>query len=187
MRIACEVSFCQERFELARTANARETNRRMSSYTYHRAQYARFVDTFRQRYLDQETGEMPIFAYYGTNRSVISAPTAMPEDGHYDHLPALERSCDNSADFKRFFAWYRDQESKGAIALRDALIRSKAENGNHDASVTLGDLSNSNVTWGDLSKLSGSIELEGVRRVVASMIEGVTQLYVRRDPVLASG
>ena len=93
-----------ERFELTRTATAREANRRASSYACDRKQYARFVESFTRRYLDGESKEMPIFAYYGTNRSVVSVPSTMPEDVHYDQLSALERACDNAADFKRFLS-----------------------------------------------------------------------------------
>lgn len=191
-RIAYDVTLENECFGLSRTVTTPKANRRTSSYAYDKDQYGKFVSYFRRRFLDGDRGAMPIFVYYGTNRSVLSAPTNLPEDAHYDQLSALERACDNAADFKRFFSWYRDQESKGTTALRDALVKGMVEGDLANRNVTWGDLAerftwgdltSSDVTWADLAAASGSVELESVRRVVSSMVEGVTQLYVRRDPV----
>lgn len=64
--------------------------------------YSTYTDDFEQFYLQDEMTNMPIFAYYGTNRSVLDIPDRIRTKHDFDKLSALERAIENKLDFRTF-------------------------------------------------------------------------------------
>ena len=113
----CEIKMDDVLYTLGRQRKALEANRRRGAQSFFSVPYAAFTDTFRNAYLKDNAGTMPIFAHYGVNRSVTSVTMKSVKEGHADKLAALERAADNQANFQKFFEWYREQEADEAIAL----------------------------------------------------------------------
>lgn len=102
-----------------------------------------------------ETGNnLPIFVNYGTNRSVLQIPLRIRQKHDFNQYASLERAVENYIDFKTFFEWFRNQED-----IENEYIRDHGDNKYRDKS------------------------LECVRRAVESMLDQVTGLRIRRNPI----
>ncbi|MDE6015885.1 MAG: AAA family ATPase [Acetatifactor sp.] len=141
-------------YPLLRWHGRAKKNQRKGMISYHSGYYAKFTENFEQLFLQDETANMPIFAYYGTNRSVLDIPDRIRTKHDFDKLSALERAMENKLDFRTFFEWYRDREANEVIEAResDALIY-------HDPL------------------------LKCVRTAIEAMMGSVTNLRIRRNPV----
>lgn len=97
---------------------------------------------------------LPIFVNYGTNRSVLQIPLRIRQKHEFNQYTALERAVENYIDFKTFFEWFRNQED-----IENEYIRDHGDNHYRDKS------------------------LECVRHAVESMLDQVTGLRIRRNPI----
>lgn len=97
---------------------------------------------------------LPIFVNYGTNRSVLQIPLRIRQKHEFTQYTALERAVENSIDFKTFFEWFRNQED-----IENEYIRDHGDNKYRDPF------------------------LECVRHAVESMLDQVTGLRIKRNPV----
>ena len=82
------------------------------------ATYEAFIAHFSKNYLD-ESGNMPLFANYGTNRSVTTFQVAVDPNFTTQKLHALDNCLDNELNYTMFFEWYcnmehREQQQKKA-------------------------------------------------------------------------
>lgn len=141
-------------YPLLRFYRRAKKNHRKSMISYHSGYYAKFTENFEQLFLQDETANMPIFAYYGTNRSVLDIPDRIRTKHDFDKLSALERAMENKLDFRTFFEWYRDREANEVIEARES-----------DA-----------LTYHDPL-------LKCVRTAIEAMMGSVTNLRIRRNPV----
>lgn len=97
---------------------------------------------------------LPIFVNYGTNRSVLQIPLRIRQKHEFTQYTALERAVENSIDFKTFFEWFRNQED-----IENEYIRDHGDNKYRDKS------------------------LECVRRAVEAMLDQVSDLRIKRNPI----
>ena len=117
--------------------------------------YDGFIGAFVSAYLSgQEDYNMPVFVTYGTNRSVLDIPLRIRNRHEFSQVAALERASESSLDFRTFFEWFRNQE--------DLENEIKTESRNLD--------------YEDLS-------LKCVRKAVCAMLNGVSDLRVKRSPL----
>lgn len=149
--------FCMEnkKYNLSRGYRKTIYNERLSQITYDKKEYESFVNDFRKDFLEKNDN-MPVYVFYSTNRSVLGIYEKF-KDQHYDMVSALDRVMSNSVDFKKFFEWYRDRESKETIDIRESID-------NH-------------------LPIEQDSMLKNVRFAIESVIENVSDLRIRRDPV----
>ena len=56
---------------------------------------------------------LPVLAYYGVGRSVVDVPRRIRTRHNYTRFDAYEGALsDGSADFRRFFEWFREREDE---------------------------------------------------------------------------
>lgn len=122
--------------------------------TYSRKEYERFVKDFVELYLRDDETDMPIYVSYGTNRSVLDIPLRIRTKHQFSKVAALEHATDNKLDFRTFFEWFRNQED-----IENEHIRESGDTNYHDRC------------------------LESVRTAVQSMLDGFTDLRVKRNPL----
>lgn len=141
-------------YPLLRSHKKVKKNQRKNVLSYHSGYYASFTEKFEELFLQNEMTNMPIYAHYGTNRSVLDIPDRIRKKHDFDKLSALERAIENELDFRTFFEWYRDQEANEVIEARER---------------------------GDLAYVDPL--LKSVRYAVEAMLGNVTDLRVKRNPV----
>ncbi|WP_288367813.1 AAA family ATPase [uncultured Alcanivorax sp.] len=103
---------------------------------------------------------IPLFAYYPVNRSVLDIPLRIREKHQFGLLSAYEESLTSGANFRTFFEWFRERE----------------------------DLENENRKYvDDLIKPDDfefpDSQLTAVRRALESFMPDFTGLTVRRNPL----
>ncbi len=143
-----------QRYPLLRKYERKKRNQRKNVSTYHNRYYAEFTEMFQKNFVETESSNMPVFVYYGTNRSVLDIPDRIWKKHDFDKLSALERSIENDLDFRTFFEWYRDREANEVIEAR--------EQGNPMYTDPL---------------------LKCVRSAIEAMIGNVKDLRIKRNPV----
>lgn len=68
-----------------------------------------------------EHANIPLIAFYSTNRSVISVPLKVKKQHKFDRIASLENSLlgkREESDFKLFFEWFRNREDEENEAFR---------------------------------------------------------------------
>ncbi len=141
-------------YSLLRIHERSKKNQRKGLLSYHSGKYAKFTEDFEHSFLQDETTNMPIFAYYGTNRSVLDIPDRIRTKHDFDKLSALERAIENKLDFRTFFEWYREREAHEVIETRES---------------------------NDLNYYDPLLKC--VRNAIEAMIGNVTNLRIKRNPV----
>lgn len=141
-------------YPLLRSYTRKKKNQRKSIPTYHSDYYTKFTKTFEQTFVEAESANMPIFVYYGTNRSVLDIPNRIRKKHDFDKLSALERCIENELDFRMFFEWYQDREANEVIEAREQ---------------------------GDF--MYNDPMLKCVRSAIEAMIGNVANLRVKRNPI----
>lgn len=61
---------------------------------------------------DSDSGSVPVFANYGTNRLVLDIPLRIRTRHEFDIYSAYEKAIETRIDFRTFFEWYRNQEDE---------------------------------------------------------------------------
>lgn len=151
-----EFSLNETTFTLKRSYKKTQENKRISQKTYDQKKCDDFVNAFQSLYLNGDSNAMPIYTFYGTNRSVINIPEKYNES-KTDMISALDRAIDSSVDFKNFFEWYRDCETKETIAMREAMDNN--------------------------APIIPNPALNNVRYAIEAMIENVSDLRIKHDPI----
>ena len=141
-------------YSLQRFHERSKKNQRKSAISYHSGYYAEYTGNFEQLFLQDEATNMPIFVYYGTNRSVLDIPDRIRTKHDFDKLSALERAMENKLDFRTFFEWYRDREANEVIEARES----------------------DTLTYHDPL-------LKCVRSAIEAMMGNVSNLRIKRNPV----
>lgn len=62
---------------------------------------------------------LPLFAYYPVNRTVLDIPLRIREKHRFDLLSAYDESLTSGANFRTFFEWFREREDLENEARRD--------------------------------------------------------------------
>lgn len=143
----------QELYTIHRTYTKPRAGKNAST-VYSKKEYDHLVDAFVNTYLSDDTTNMPIFASYGTNRSVLDIPLRIRQKHQFSKEAALEHATDNKLDFKLFFEWFRNQED-----YENEHIRETGDREYQDRC------------------------LKCVRIAVESMMDGFTDLRVKRNPL----
>ncbi len=121
---------------------------------------ARMVDYFQEEYLFDENNnqsdsvDMPVFLYYGTNRTVLDIPLRIKKTHTFSKRDAIARALENYLDFRTFFEWYRNQED-------------------YEQEVKI---ERQDFTYED--KL-----LRSVRKAILAMLDDISDLKVKRAPL----
>jgi len=115
-----------------------------------------------QRQITEHQGQinLPLFVYYSVNRAVVDIPLKIKTKHQFDSLSAYENALTSGADFRTFFAWFRERE----------------------------DLENENRKYQyDPIKPEGFCfpdpQLEAVRETIERFLPDFTNLIVRRNPL----
>lgn len=118
--------------------------------------YEHAVDVYVNAYSEQgQLRNLPVIISYGTNRSVLDIPLRIRKGhGSLSQMTALEHALENRVDFGAFFEWFRNQE--------DTENEEKA--------------SRRDLDYEDMS-------LRCVRKAIEAMLEDVSDLRVKRNPL----
>ena len=103
---------------------------------------------------EDEKKPVPIFAYYGTDRSVLDIPQRVRQKHSFSKWTALERAAENALDFRTFFEWFREQDEIESKQIKER---------------------------NDLSYRDPS--LQQVKRAVAAMLDTVSDIKIELRPV----
>lgn len=108
---------------------------------------------FHEKYLKDETQNMPIFVNYGVNRTVVNVPVRVSNKHIFNKESAFEKSIENLIDFRTFFEWFRNQEDiENEIKIRI-----------------------------DENYIDRS--LESVRKAILNMMDGFSNIRIERNPL----
>ena len=115
----------------------------------------KLYDSFIDAYLNKyKETNIPIMVNYGTNRSVIDVPLRIRKKHQFDKWSSLENALENTLDFRTFFEWIRNREDLELETMAD-----KRDFNYRD------------------------IQLECVRKALLGMLDGFSDLKVRRNPL----
>ncbi len=109
----------------------------------------------------QEQTNLPLFAYYPVNRSVLDIPLRIKEKHTFNLLAAYDDALTSGANFRTFFEWFRERE----------------------------DIENENRKYHQPSLFNQpdtpfpDPQLEAVRTAITHLIPEFTDLSVRRNPL----
>lgn len=104
---------------------------------------------------------LPVFAYYSTQRAVIDIPLRIRKKQEFQLLEVYESSLGSGANFRSFFEWFRNRED-----FENEQKVQQLEKGNTDT-----------------SSLTQDRQLKAVRQAIEVFMPGFTQLKVRRNPL----
>ena len=91
-------------------AYSRRMERKTKKRTHNLKQLEQFATYFRNNFLIEDN-DMPIYANYGTHRTVHVVPIRrIREKNDFDKTSAFSKAIVNTIDFKTFFEWYRDRQ-----------------------------------------------------------------------------
>lgn len=152
--LSAKIDMNQTEFALSRHYRKKETPVGKNQSGYDKKEYSSFCDAFLNFLQEDNSGNMPIFVNYGTNRSVLDIPLRIRSKHEFDQLSALERAIENELDFRTFFEWFRNQED--------------IEN---ETIIETGDSSYKDV------------RLTCVRTAIEAMLGNVSDLRVKRNPL----
>lgn len=103
---------------------------------------------------------VPVLVYYPVNRAVLDIPLRIRERHQDDLLSVYDEALTSGANFRRFFEWFRNRED--------------IENENYRLYGPKSDHSDTDYP---------EKQLEAVRRALAKILPGYTDLRVRRSPL----
>lgn len=109
----------------------------------------------------QGQANLPLFAYYPVNRTVLDIPLRIRRKHSFDLLSAYEEALTSGANFRTFFEWFREREDLENEARRDQQTLFA------DSSTT---------------KFPDP-QLEAVRKALAQFMPDFKNLTVRRNPL----
>lgn len=98
--------------------------------------------------------DLSIMVFYGTNRSVLNVPLQTRRKHVFDKWSAFDNALENTLDFRAFFEWIRNRE--------DYELERKVDKQDFSYKDPL---------------------LECIRKALPAMLDGFTDLRVRRNPL----
>ncbi len=101
----------------------------------------------------EQENGMPIFVNYGVNRTVMDIPLRIRNTHMFDKESAFEKAIESKIDFRTFFEWFRYQE--------DLENQIRVRENPHYIDVSL----------------------ESVKEAVYTMLDGVSNLRIERNPL----
>jgi predicted ATP-binding protein involved in virulence len=114
-----------------------------------------YTESIRTRIFEtEEQCSIPLFVYYGTNRSVLDIPLKIRKKHNFSLLEAYDEALVGSANFRHFFEWFRNRED----------LENEMKKENHDFSYS-------------------DIQLTAIRTAIESVISDFSDLSVRRNPL----
>lgn len=152
--LEADVSLGDNLYTLSRTYMKKFLPTGKAENSYSKEEYDSFYSNL---LVDNKTKggyDFPIFVNYGTNRSVMNVPLRIRNDHEFDQASALEHAIDNASDFQSFFEWFRNQED-----IENETIRETGDYTYKDPQLTC------------------------VRTAVEAMLENMTDLRVKRNPL----
>ncbi len=131
--------------------------RRYRSANGHRSkltEITNFTNNMRQA-IAAQAGEIniPLFAYYPINRTVLDIPLRIRKKHSFDLQAAFDGSLTSGANFRTFFEWYRERED-----IENEMIR-------HIGNDQLDE------------------QLEAVRKAITTLLPEFSNITVRRNPL----
>lgn len=122
-----------------------------------------YVDRLRQQITDtKENCNLPVFAYYAVNRSVIDIPLRIRQDHKFELLETYLEAMDGAANFRHFFEWYRNREDLENEKFRDE---------------------NTLFSEGSSREPLEDRQLRAVRQALKELLPEFSQFTVRRNPL----
>ena len=83
---------------------------RKSEKSSNLSQLSKLVDNYRQQLTDNDSASLPLIAYYPVYRSVLDIPLKIRSKHIFTQIEGYDNSLVQSADFRRFFEWFRERE-----------------------------------------------------------------------------
>jgi predicted ATP-binding protein involved in virulence len=105
--------------------------------------------------------DLPLFAYYPVNRTVLDIPLRIRKKHRFELLSAFDDSLTSGADFRTFFEWFRERED-----LENEIRKAVQEGYAIDEVLQFPDP-----------------QLEAVRKALTGFMPEFTNLTVRRSPL----
>lgn len=124
------------------------------------------VATLNERLDENAQANIPLVAFYSTNRSVVTVPLKVRKQHKFDQISSLEDSLlgkREESDFKLFFEWFRNREDAENEAYRryQSLLQQQGENKDYP-----------------------DPQLTAVRTAIEALMPGFKSLQVKRKPTL---
>lgn len=116
-----------------------------------------------------DSASLPLVAYYPVGRVVLDIPLKIKVKHSFEQLNGYDNALDNSADFRRFFEWFREREDVENEILASAVQRI--------LDAPFDELDQIDLTTKDR-------QLQAVRNAVAEFMPGFSDLKVKRKPRL---
>jgi len=105
---------------------------------------------------DDRAARLPLFVHYPVNRAVLDIPLRIRGRHQFDRLSAFDGALSGGANFRRFFEWFRERED-----LENERRLDPSQNEGYE----------------------GDPQLNAVRKAIAGLLPGFSQLAVRRSPL----
>lgn len=149
-----EVKLGNESYTLSRYYKKKDRMNGKTVSGYNKKTYDIFCGKLYTDFKINEYGNTPVFVNYGINRSVLDVPLRIKNTHEFNGFSALDRAIENELDFRTFFEWFRNQED-----LENEMIRETGDCEYKDPMLSC------------------------VRTAVEAMLENVTDLKVKRNPL----
>lgn len=122
--------------------------------------YVNYIKNITQEISDSSGNtDIPVFAYYSTQRTVIDVPLRIRKKQEFQLLETYESSLGSGANFRSFFEWFRNREDFENEQKVQQLEKHPTE------------------------PLFQDRQLQAVRQAIELFMPGFTQLRVRRNPL----
>ncbi|UST62362.1 AAA family ATPase [Pseudomonas moraviensis] len=135
------------------------------------------ADHYRTRLTADASASLPLIAYYPAERCVNDISLKPSGRQAFDQLDAYDSSFSDGADFRGFFAWFREREdSENEDGLSASALAAISERFGTDSDV-----------WKELATIKASArdsQLTAVRSAIAAFMPEFTNLRVQRRPRL---
>lgn len=133
---------------------SRSLERKTKRKDHSQQSFEDITNVFDQHFLKDDKVSMPIFVNYGVHRVVLDIPLRIKKGHSFDKIAAFEKAIENKIDFRTFFEWFRNQED----------FENEIKG-------------NENISYVD-------VPLESVRKAIYVMLDGFSELRVKRSPLL---
>jgi predicted ATP-binding protein involved in virulence len=101
---------------------------------------------------------IPVFAFYSTNRAVLDIPLRIRKKHEFQLLEAYDGALQSAVNFRSFFEWFRNRED----------LENEIKIAAYDSKIDL---------------LITDPQLEAVRKAIQIFIPGFSELKVKRNPL----
>ncbi len=109
-----------------------------------------------------EQVDLPLFAYYPVNRSVLDIPLRIRKPHTFALLEAYDDALTTGANFRRFFEWYRNRED-----LENERFRESPPTPGNTAPTAFAE----------------DTQLRAVRKAISTFLPEISEISVKRNPL----